>query len=189
VSTPAGVATSQFKVLPTISALSVRTGFVGTAVTLTGTTFTGVSSVKFNGVAAPFTYINATTVRTTVPAAATTGPVTLTTPGGTANSPNPFTVLPKITGFTPASGAVGTTVTINGSGFRAPVVKFGDVTAGEIVSATARVIKVKVPNGATTGKITVVTPDGTAVSAANFTMTSLTRRVQQLAGVARLASG
>ena len=65
---------------------------MGTSVAIFGTSFTGVTSVRFNGVSATFTFINATQVNATVPGGATTGRVTLTTPSGTATSPANFTV-------------------------------------------------------------------------------------------------
>ncbi len=54
-------------------------GPVGTGVTITG--FTGATAVSFNGVAATFTVGPSGTITTTVPAGATTGPITVTTPG------------------------------------------------------------------------------------------------------------
>ena len=56
-------------------------GQVGTGVTITGTAFTGATAVSFNGVAATFTEGPPGTITTTVPAGATTGPITVTTPG------------------------------------------------------------------------------------------------------------
>jgi hypothetical protein len=50
--------------------------------------------VAFNGVAATARTVSATTVTTTVPFEATTGFVTVMTAGGTATSPQPFTVTP-----------------------------------------------------------------------------------------------
>ena len=68
-------------------------GTVGTAIVITGQNFTGATAVAFNGVAASFTANSATQITATVPAAATTGPITVTTPGGTAQSATTFTVL------------------------------------------------------------------------------------------------
>ena len=56
--------------------------------------------------------------------------------------------LPKITSFSPASGAVGTTVTIAGTGFNATaasnVVYFGSVKAA-VTAASATQLLVRVP--------------------------------------------
>jgi len=71
---------------PTLSSLSPSSGVAGTSVTLTGTSFTGATGISFNGTAATtFSVTNATTATATVPAGATTGNVTLTTPVGTSN--------------------------------------------------------------------------------------------------------
>jgi hypothetical protein len=76
-----------------------------------------------------------------------------------------------ITSFNPASGPVGTVVTIKGTGFAgATKVTIGGVTA-TISSDTATKIKVKVAVGTHTGYIKVVTPDGKATSGTEFTVT------------------
>ena len=80
VTTPAGTVTSAgtFTVVgPKINSLSPNSGPVGTSVAIFGTSFTGVTSVRFNGVSATFTPINATQVNATVPGGSTTGRVTL----------------------------------------------------------------------------------------------------------------
>jgi plastocyanin len=79
--------------------------------------------------------------------------------------------MPKISKFTPKSGPVGTKVTITGKNLAlASAVTFNG-TAAVITSDTATKIVVKVPAGATTGKIEVVDPDGTAMSSASFKVT------------------
>jgi len=70
-----------------------------------------------------------------------------------------------ITGFSPLCGSVGELVTIEGTGF-APgnsTVKFNDIY-GVILSTTNTEIQVYVPEGATTGPISVTTPGGTVIS-------------------------
>src|SRR5207247_1779000 len=134
--------------------------------------FTGASAVLFNGTSASFTVNSATSIAATVPSGATTGPISVTTSGGTASSAGSFTVInpPTITSFTPASGPVGTSVTISGTNFTgATAVLFNSVSASFTVnSATA--ITATVPAGATSGPIGVTTPDGTASSASSFTV-------------------
>jgi hypothetical protein len=66
---------------------------------------------------------------------------------------------------------VGTVVTIKGTGLSgATKVTFNGVK-GTITTDTATKLKVKVPSGATTGKIKVVTPDGNVKTATAFTVT------------------
>lgn len=64
----------------------------GATVTITGINLAGATAVGFNGTAAAISADQATKVITTVPAGATSGSVTVMTPGGTATSPSPFTV-------------------------------------------------------------------------------------------------
>jgi hypothetical protein len=82
---------------PTLTVLSPRSGPVGSRVVLTGTNLVGTQAVTFNGVAAPsFVVTAAHEVVATVPVGATTGPVTVTTPAGTATSATPFDVVVPI---------------------------------------------------------------------------------------------
>ncbi len=59
-----------------------------------GQGFTGTTAVLLNGTAAAFTIVSHTFILATVPAGATTGYVTVTTPGGTLTSNKPFVVIP-----------------------------------------------------------------------------------------------
>ena len=77
---------------PTIVSFDPASGTAGDTITLTGTNYAGVSSVKFNGVDALYTVVSATSITATVPATATTGTLTVTTPYGTATSATSFTV-------------------------------------------------------------------------------------------------
>ncbi|HTU80447.1 MAG TPA: IPT/TIG domain-containing protein [Solirubrobacteraceae bacterium] len=76
---------------------------------------------------------------------------------------------PTITGFTPASGVTGSTVTITGTHLEtATKVKFGSLSATfKVLSATA--LEATVPDGAAPAKISVATPVKTATSTATFT--------------------
>jgi len=76
---------------PGIFSFTPTTGRVGTSVTISGSGFTGATAVAFNGVSASFTVSSDTAIQTAVPAGATTGPLSVTTSGGTANSANAFT--------------------------------------------------------------------------------------------------
>ncbi len=72
-------------------------------------------------------------------------------------------------GFSPIEGTPGTQVTIFGTGFGGGVsaVAFNG-TSAEIVSINAPVLVVKVPDGATTGPITVTTPQGSTTTSQSF---------------------
>lgn len=72
---------------------AVLRGGAGTAVVITGTNLTGTSAVRFNGTpATSFTVNSATQVTATVPAGVSTGPISLTTPGGRPTSATNFVV-------------------------------------------------------------------------------------------------
>jgi hypothetical protein len=75
--------------------------------------------VAFGGATASFTVASDTRIDAMVPVAAVTGPITVTTPAGTATSSTAFTVLPKVTSFRPTSGPPGTVVRITGTGLLA----------------------------------------------------------------------
>jgi hypothetical protein len=174
------MATPALAAMPTISSFAPATGVIGTPVTITGTGFNDapspVSSVKFNGVTATFTVNSDTQITATVPAGATTGAITVTDSEGTATSATNFTVtpspVPTITSFAPASGNVGTSVVITGTGFfGTSAVKFNNLAATTFTVDSDTQITAIVPTGATTGPITVTTPGGSATSSTNFTVT------------------
>ncbi len=74
-------------------------GQVGTVVTIFGAGFSptpGANQVAFNGIAATVTASTATSLTTTVPAGATTGPIAVTTPLGNVTSRENFTVVTPV---------------------------------------------------------------------------------------------
>ena len=168
---------------------SPTSGIVGSTVTISGTFNSTVTGVRFN-TSTLVTPTNATTTSATavVPAGATTGPIHVYTVAGQKTG-GTFTVnpvpAPTISSFTPTFGAVGTSVTITGTNFSGTVsgasfttssVKFNTTTATSFTVNSATQITATVPTGATTGKISVTTPGGTATSAANFTVSILHSR-------------
>ena len=102
VQTPGGTATSAgtFTVTgggggPSISGFSPASGPTGTPVVISGSGFTGTTDVRFNGTSVGsgnFTVNSDTKVTATVPANATSGPIAIDAPGGTATSGSSFTV-------------------------------------------------------------------------------------------------
>jgi uncharacterized protein (TIGR03437 family) len=69
-------------------------GNAGETVHILGTDLKGASMVSFNGTAAKFIVVSATEIKTTVPAGASTGFVTVTTPSGALKSNKTFAVIP-----------------------------------------------------------------------------------------------
>jgi streptogramin lyase len=104
-------------------------------------------------------------------AAGPDGAMWFTNPGNSSIGRITTAVTPKIGSFTPKSGAVGTKVTITGQNLSgATTVAFNGIAA-IIVSNTATRIVTMVTAGATTGRISVTTPAGTATSTGTFTVT------------------
>lgn len=161
---------------PSITSFSPTSGGVGSSVTITGTNFTGANGVKFNATSATTFHVDSgTQITATVPTGATTGKITVSSPGGNIVSSDTFTVLASatITSFLPASGVANVTpnIVINGTNLLgATDVSFNGthVAAGHFSATATKITVDKVPAGATTGKISVTTPAGTAQSASNF---------------------
>ncbi|MCC6965793.1 MAG: Ig-like domain-containing protein, partial [Nitrospira sp.] len=94
----AGTATSaaDFFVIPTLDQFTPTTGRLGTLITMTGTGFVPVpasNQVTIGGVAASVQSATPSQLIVSVPVAATTGPIAVTTAGGTATSATNFTVI------------------------------------------------------------------------------------------------
>jgi uncharacterized repeat protein (TIGR01451 family) len=162
--------TALFYLQPWITNISPAKAVVGSTVTLTGRNLTNASSLWVNG--APWSFTgNATQIVTTVPANGTSGPMTLTAPGGVYITPTIFAVLPTLSSFSPPLGPANTLVTLSGTSlFNVTNVEFNGVGAAPVF-ATNDEVRVRVPPGATSGLISVFTPYGSAVSASPFIVT------------------
>src|SRR6185437_5148087 len=198
VTTPAGASTSNaFSSFtftgsatgaPVVTAISPTTGPVGggTLVTVTGTGFTGATSVNFGGTTAVPTVVSDTSLTVTSPAhAAGTVDVLVTNGVGTsaASTADQFTYgtrLPVLTSLSPTSGPItgGTVVTLTGTGFTgATAVMFGTTSVTPTINSDT---SITVTSPATTASgmvdITVVTPNGTSATSAadQFTYGSTT---------------
>jgi hypothetical protein len=163
---------------PAISSFSPTSGPFGTEATINGSNFVGTTQVAFSGMPAGYFRVDSNSqLRIEVPAGATTGKISITTPGGTATSADDFVVTPPlppaIASFSPSSGPISMEVTITGTYFTgATEVAFNGVAASNFVVDFNSRIRVEVPAGATTGKVTVIAPGGTAISTNDFTVTS-----------------
>jgi hypothetical protein len=162
--------TSNFFVPPVIAGFSPSAGRSGTNVILTGTNFLGTTAVRFGTTpASDFTVLSNNAIRASVPTGAQSGTFTLMAPAGSAVTTSNFIVQPMISGFTPAFGPVGTSVTVNGANFNVgtPSVKFGGVPAATPTGISFSQLTAVVPAGATSGPVTLTTTDG------SFTTTNL----------------
>ncbi len=83
------------------------------------------------------------------------------------------TAVTTISSFAPASGPVGTVVTVQGSNFTgATAVRFNGTPASSFAVNSATQLTATVAAGTTTGAVTVVAPAGTATSATSFSVTT-----------------
>ena len=144
----------------------------GTAVTISGTGFTGATAVKFAGAkAASFTVNSASSITATAPPGKGSVDVTVTTPAGTSatGSQDRFNYGPSITKVEPSSGpsAGGTSVTITGTNLTgATEVKFGGGKARSFTVKSGTSITATSPSGKGTVDVTVTTPGGTSATGA-----------------------
>ena len=171
---------------PTVTAVNPSSGPTGggTPVTITGTNFTGATTVKFgSNNAASYTIDSSTQITATSPAgSAGTVDVTITAAGGTSATGafDHFTYVaaPTVTGISPASGPAGgnSSVTITGTSFTVvAAVKFGSTNATNFAVDSNTQITATSPAGVVgqTVDITVTTPGGTSTlsSADRFSYT------------------
>lgn len=174
VTTPGGtVAAPGFTFLsprPLIAGFSPKSGASGTNITLYGQHFTGVTEVKFGGIAAASIQIISDTQISAVVGSGASGVVTAGNSGGIGTSADLFTYLtsPSISGFEPRSGSQGSEILIFGFGFTGVTqVTFGGIPATSVTFLSDTQIRAIVGNGST-GAVSVTAPGGTT-SLAGFT--------------------
>jgi YD repeat-containing protein len=148
----------------------------GDGISISGSNFDdATTTVKVGGKPATnVIVVSPALVRATTPAgAAGAATVTVSTAGGTASLTGGFIYVPPpaIASFNPASGAAGSVVTITGQNFE-PAATNDAVTIGGVLatvtSASTTQLIATVPLNAITGRITVTTAGGTAISATDF---------------------
>ena len=162
---------------PTVTNVTPQAGLPagGTSVTLTGTTFTGATTVKFGTIAGVITNVTATSITvTSPPEAAGTFDVTVTTPAATSATSGAdrfsFAPVPTVTTVLPVAGLPGgsTSVTITGSGFIVGVpttVMFGPTAGtGALVLSTTSMTVNDPAEAAGSVDVTVTTPVGTSAT-------------------------
>jgi hypothetical protein len=155
----------------TISAITpaqIAAGSGATDITITGTGFSAGSVVRVGGETVPVNFINATTLRVTVPPSHLTSPgsLAITVDSATASilvySPNPPSITSLSSSYVAPGGTftvtitgnnlIGAAVTINGSGITAAV------SSGNTTLTLNVTVAVEVPVGQQT--FTVFTPSG-----------------------------
>jgi YD repeat-containing protein len=173
---------------------------VGTLVTINGTGFSSTANqntVTFNGSAATVSSATTTQLQATVPAGASTGPIAVTSPNGMATSSKSFTVTatngtPTITSFSPANGLANTAVNIVGTNFDTTLANDRlrlNTSQAAVSSVTSTTIAATVPASTASGRFTLLTPAGTAVSSQDFYIPFGTHVPGDIGFTARIASG
>jgi uncharacterized repeat protein (TIGR03803 family) len=161
------VSAAQTPILKVVGSIWVTPG---QAVEILGDDLTQVKNVSFGLVPAQFRIGSDTFMIATVPNAAIDGALAATlTNGDQVKTFMSVHILPVVSGFSPASGAVGSQVSIAGGGFTgATKVTFGGVATTQFTVSNATQIVAKVPAGAKTGRVEVTTPNGMAASKKTF---------------------
>jgi hypothetical protein len=179
-----GLASPAYAVIPTVTAVTPSNAAVGCEVTVTGTNFQIVANggpandVEFGGTGVAPVFIDSDTQleATTAGAGVGSNDVVVTNTTGDNLVPFPYSTTaaatcPGVPTFSPATGLVGSTVTISGAFATAPTaVRFHTSSLVTPTTTSPTQVTAVVPAGATTGRIHVYTTAGQATSATNFTV-------------------
>jgi len=178
-----------------------KSGPVGASVTISGSNFStdpAQDTVKFNGTTASISSASATTLVVTVPAGATTGTLSITSPGGSVASADSFTVLTSpgtltISSFTPQIVAAAGSTVLTGTNFDSVAQNdelILNVTPTAVpTSVTSTNLTMAVPLLAGSGRISLRTPAGIAVSSGDLFVPPATFTPAQVAYTGRANFG
>lgn len=165
--------------MPSVISVSPNTGPTagGTAVTITGASFTSATAVTFGGTAASsFTVVSDTQITATTPAGSVgAADVAVTTAIGTGTGTGVYTyaAAPTVTSVSPNTGSTagGTAVTITGTGFNgATAVSIGGTAASSFTVVSDTQITATTPAGSVgASDVAVTTPNGTGTGTGLFT--------------------
>ncbi len=208
VTAPGGVSTTStadqftYYALPTVTALSDSAGPVagGTPVTITGTNFSGATTVLFGTVAATnVVLISSTQISATSPGeGAGSVDVTVVELGGTSTTSSAdlfhYVAAPTVSSLAPAGGSLAgnTTVTIDGTGFTGvTAVDFGTTPAESVTYDSAGQLTVTSPPGVggvvnvtvySSGGVSAISASDQFTYVASPTVTALSATAGPLAG-------
>src|SRR6185437_7526107 len=156
-----------FASAPQVNSTNPVSAPTGTQVQINGSGFgatQGTSTVAFGNSNATVVTWSDTTITARVPATAITGSVCVTVAGVSSNRTVYFNVAPpQITSISPASGLIGTQVTVTGSGFQGTKganssITFNGVTATVVTWNDSQIVAT-VPAQARTGAVQVIVND------------------------------
>lgn len=171
---------------PFMSGMVPDHGPRGSQVRLEGGNFFPPVTVRFNGVEAPdAAAVSPSQILVNVPATATSGSISVSTPHGTTTNTAVFHLPPRLSSFSPMAAPEGAVVTLQGANLGyATAVEFGGGVQAEFEPENVvegKVVKATVPASATNGPIRVVSPGGVVLSSTPFTVApNLTSFVPEL---------
>ncbi|MBL9134971.1 MAG: IPT/TIG domain-containing protein [Verrucomicrobiales bacterium] len=158
----------SFQVPAVISGFSPTNGMPGDPIEIHGLNLGNPLRVEFGIVPASYSVLSPTNIIAFVPTNAVNGRIAVTTSAGVTSTSSNFVVIPRIIRFSPNFGPVGASVTLEGGGLSAVTeVRFNNTLATFTANPPSSIVA-KVPNGATTGPIKVVTTAGTFTTSSNF---------------------
>lgn len=163
--------TALFYAPPALDSVFPTSGKVGSAVTLKGRNFTGLTNLSFGELTVLPVSVASTEVKLVIPSGAKTARWIVQTRGGSVTSAAPFQVLgdePILVSFTPDFGPVGTVVKVTGTNLTTVTkVTFSGIAVVPTI-LTDNALTAKVPTGAVTGLLRVESPKGVAVFSHEF---------------------
>ena len=145
----------------------------GSSLTIYGTDFCSNPAVTFDGTPATVTSATPTQIVVSVPAGAPAGQVAVNCGSNSVNA-GAFganaSLMPSISGFSPANGPPGASVTITGVNEQDVANVLFNGFPALVTSTTSTSVTAVVPSGATSGPIAIISQYGQAVSNASFTV-------------------
>lgn len=160
---------------PAVTAFTPNTGGTGTTINITGEFFANVQQVYIGDIPVSSFTVNSLTSITAVVGAGGNGAVSVKTVTGNGEKAGYiFFPPPTITGFSPQSGPIGTTVTISGNNFSSVPsennVYFGPAKA-QVIAASNNQLQVNVPIGTNNQPISITVNKHRASSTQTFNVT------------------
>ncbi len=156
-----------------LTTTSATSGSAGSQITIDGSGFSTIPSddvVSFDGLEATVVSATGNQLVVDVPAGASTGAISVTVNGNTVTTPQPFIIAaaPGISDFSPAIANTGETITVSGTNLdpqpNGTLVSVG-ATGEQPTSVSADQVTFSAQRS---GKITISTPNGRAVSATDL---------------------
>lgn len=160
--------------VPIMSEFNPPSGQVGDTIRINGQNFATISGIRFSGVTAEnYTILHDSAMDVEIPPDAKSGLVRARNDKGVGTSNAPFIVVyqPEITSFGPEIATVGMEVQVRGENFdEVDAVLFNGVESDDVTIDFPSRLRAVIPEGATSGPITISNSAGSATSDAPMTI-------------------